>query len=70
LFSLFEHELEIQGIISHEGTLIDASFIECPKQRNKWDENKCIKQGDTIDEWLEAKRCQKDVDARWTKKNG
>lgn len=70
LFSLFERELESQGIISHEGTLIDASFIECPKQRNKRDENNRIKQGESITEWSDAKRCQKDVDARWTKKNG
>lgn len=69
LFVIFEKELELQGIISHEGTMIDASFIEVPKQRNSKKENLLIKEGKSPKEWSDAKRHQKDTDARWTKKN-
>ena len=69
LFVIFEKELELQGIIGHEGTMIDASFIEVPKQRNSKKENKLIKEGKTPKEWSDAKRHQKDTDARWKKKN-
>ena len=43
--------------------------MEVPRQRNSRVENEAIKGGDVPD-WPEAKRRQKDVDARWTKKNG
>jgi len=73
LFDLFKSQMEIQGIITREGSLIDATFVEVPRQRNSRDENKEIKGGKTPEEWekLEnkAKLCQKDLDARWTKKN-
>lgn len=69
LFTTFEKELESQGIISHEGTMIDASFIESPKQRNSRKENELLKEGIIPEVWSDAKRHQKDTDARWTKKN-
>lgn len=69
LFLIFERTLEAQGIISHEGTMVDASFIECPRQRNTKKENDLIKQGETPLDWKDAKRHQKDTDARWTQKN-
>ena len=53
--------------------MIDATFIEVPRQRNGREENAKIKAGETPAEWLEesAKPMlrQKDMDARWTKKN-
>lgn len=59
---------------------MDATFVEVPKQRNKREENKEIKEGRMPENWQEqetaeekkAKRnklAQKDTDARWTKKN-
>ncbi|EHH1614334.1 IS5 family transposase [Enterococcus faecalis] len=69
LFTTLEKELEAQDIITHEGTMIDASFIESPKQRNSRKENELIKEGHTPKGWSDAKRHQKDTDARWTKKN-
>jgi IS5 family transposase len=51
--------------------IIDASFVEVPRQRNHRDENKQIKEGKGDELWeneLHKKR-QKDIDARWTKKN-
>ncbi|MDP2889084.1 MAG: IS5 family transposase, partial [Bacteroidota bacterium] len=57
---------------ANEGKMVDASFVEAPRQRNTREENKHIKQTGTAPElWKETphKLCQKDVDARWTKKN-
>src|SRR3989337_4323012 len=72
LFDLFKKELQKKNLIANEGKIIDASFVEVPIQRNNRDENKQIKEGKTPDEWKENpnKLEQKDVDARWTKKNG
>jgi len=73
LFDLFNKKLEEIGIVKHEGGLLDATFVEAPKQRNSRDENKKIKNGEIPEEWQEPenanKLSQKDTDARWTKKN-
>jgi len=71
LFDLFGALLDKHGLIAHEGKIIDASFVEAPRQRNSRKENAQIKDGGPPKEW-EAnpnKKRQKDVDARWTKKN-
>lgn len=72
IFNLFEAKLESDGIITHKGTIIDATFADAPRQHNHHDENKEIKAGKTPEEWEkpenEAKLRQKDTDARWTKK--
>ncbi|MDR1523887.1 MAG: transposase [Tannerella sp.] len=48
-----------------------ASFVEVPRQRNHSDENKQIKEGKDDELWENEphKKRQKDIDARWTKKN-
>ncbi len=71
LFEKFTALLETHGLIAHEGKIIDASFVEAPRQRNSREKNKEIKAGKTPSEWDEQpnKKRQKDVDARWTKKN-
>ncbi len=72
LFDLFTKELNLLGLIVNKGKIIDASFIECPRQRNKREENKHIKEtGEAPEQWDSNpnKKAQKDVDARWTKKN-
>ena len=70
LFRKFENELESKGIITRRGTIVDATFVDAPRQRNSRDENKTIKNGETPEEWKENpnKMAQKDTDARWTKK--
>jgi IS5 family transposase len=72
LFGLFKSKLDALGLIVHEGKIIDASFVEAPRQRNSREENEQIKQGEVPSEWKEQpnKLEQKDTDARWTKKNG
>ena len=72
LFDLFGKELERLGLIVNEGKIIDASFIEAPRQRNKKAENDHIKKtGTSPEQWDDKpnKKRQKDIDARWTKKN-
>jgi len=71
VFDLFLKELEQLGLVVNEGKIIDASFIEVPKQRNSREENKQIKNGETPNSFDENpnKKEQKDLDARWTKKN-
>lgn len=72
LFNRFKEELHKNNLIANEGKIVDASFVEVPIQRNKREENKQIKEGKIPDEWKTKpnKLEQKDVDARWTKKNG
>ena len=69
LFEIFLQSVEKEGLILHEGSIIDASFVEVPKQRNSREENEKIKAGKPPVDWSENKKEQKDVDARWTKKN-
>ena len=49
---------------------MDAGIVPAPKPRNSREENEVIRAGVTPPAWSEAKRRQKDVDARWTKKRG
>ena len=72
LFNLFSSKLEENDLIAHEGKIIDASFVEMPRQRNSREENKHIKETGTAPaSWKDKpnKKRQKDTDARWTKKN-
>jgi IS5 family transposase len=72
LFDTFNEVLEEKGIIARKGSLVDASFIEIPRQRNTRKENAAIKRGEIPEKWLEnqPKLSHKDTDARWTQKNG
>jgi len=75
LFDLFLYKLDEAKIITRRGSLVDASFADAPRQRNTRKENEQIKNGETPAEWLaddlaaKHKLAQKDVDARWAKKN-
>jgi len=72
LFKQFIKFLEDNGLIFNEGKLVDASFTIAPRQRNTREENDKIKKGEGKDLWIDQpnKRKHKDIDARWTKKNG
>jgi len=71
LFVQFKSYLESKGLIFNEGQLVDASFTIAPRQRNTREENEKIKKGEGDDLWNDHphKKCHKDIDARWTKKN-
>ncbi|QZE12989.1 IS5 family transposase [Halosquirtibacter laminarini] len=71
LFELFNEKLNNEGLLVSEGKIVDASFVEVPRQRNSEEENKHIKENDCIPESWESnvhKIRQKDIDARWAKK--
>jgi IS5 family transposase len=73
LFARFHEQLGAQGYVARAGQMIDATFVEVPRQRNSREENARIKDGEIPEGWddaeAKAKRSQKDTDARWTKKN-
>ncbi len=71
IFAMFNNMLASKGIITHTGTIIDATFVDAPRQRNNRAENEQIKSGEIPEKWKENlhKLAQKDTDARWTKKN-
>jgi transposase, IS5 family len=71
LYEKFQKQLLEEGIIAQSGSIVDASFIDAPKQRNNRDENDQIKNGEVPPEWEEQpeKKRQKDMDARWATKN-
>ena len=72
MFEQFTSFLEAQELIFNQGQLIDASFTVAPRQRNTREENKKIKNGEGGDLWNDEpnKKKHKNIDARWTKKNG
>lgn len=73
LFDCFGQMLEEEHLITHTGTIVDATFVDAPRQHNTREENQTIKSGEIPDEWQKPenahKLAQKDTDARWTKKN-
>ena len=69
LFDRFHDQLAAHGYVAQAGQMIDATFVEAPRQRNGREENAEIKAGTPPQDWLKNKARQKDVDARWTKKN-
>ena len=45
LFNLFNEQLIKQDIVTKKGSIIDATFVEVPKQRNTKEQNEDIKNG-------------------------
>ena len=72
LFEQFGAYLQGAGYAAKDGQIVDATLIPVPKQRNTREENQTLKQGEVPSQWQEKphKLAQKDVDARWTKKQG
>lgn len=81
LFDEFRTFLDSKGLSFSEGKIIDATFVEAPKQRNTKEENEQIKAGNGKGLWnpedadpeeeksrKRHKKSHKDVDARWAKK--
>ncbi len=69
LFGKFDAMLCAAGFAASGGQIIDATFVEVPRQRNSRDDNTTIKNGDVPADWSEKKKAHKDTEARWTKKN-
>lgn len=71
LFELFEAHIGSMGFEAKKGQIIDASFVAAPRQRNTHDQNETIKSGLMPEEFTKnnSVKKQKDIDARWAKKN-
>ena len=71
-FQMFDRYLNEQGLKARGGKIIDATLMPVPKQRNQRKENEEIKQGKIPEAWQANphRLRQKDLDARWVKKNG
>jgi|SRR5271157_65253 len=69
LFEKFDAMLNSAGFAASGGQIVDATFVEVPRQRNPRDDNATLKKGETPADWSEKKKAHKDTDARWTKKN-
>jgi IS5 family transposase len=72
IFDVFNAQLRQAGLIASCGKIVDASFVEAPKQRNSRHENEQIKGGEVPERIARNPRraCQKDLEARWTQKGG
>ena len=72
LFARFHEQLAKQGFAARGGQMIDATFVEVPRQRNSREENALIKTDALPIEWGKRenkhKLAQKDSEARWAKK--
>ena len=59
IFCQFIGNLERQGIITRSGSIIDAAFVEVPRQRNTKEENQEIKARKTPEGWEKAENKHK-----------
>ncbi len=71
IFYDFDCQLNDKGYKAQKGQIVDASFVDVPKQRNTKKENEQIKHGETPERFTGNPNvaAQKDIDARWAKKN-
>lgn len=75
MFDAFKQKLLDERMILREGSIVDATFVDAPRQRNTREENQKIKDGNVPEEWkkqepkAQHKLRQKDTDARWATKN-
>lgn len=77
LFALFAGQLMGHGIVAKEGSTVDASFVDVPRQHNTREENADVKKGAVPlafgkkdKNGKHSKLSQKDTDASWMTKGG
>lgn len=70
IFEAANRQLAKHGYIARGGQMVDASIVQVPKQSVSRDEKEIIQDSAMPADWPAAKRRQKDIDARWTKKHG
>jgi hypothetical protein len=51
IFYRFTWQLEEKKVITYSGSIIDAAFVDAPRQRNSRAENKTIKEDGAPEEW-------------------
>ena len=70
VFDAVNRQLSGHGYMARGGQMIDASIVQTPKQSIKKEERDLVAAQAIPADWSPAKRRQKDVAARWTKKHG
>ena len=70
IFDAVNQQLSRHGYIARGGQMIDASIVQAPRQSMSKEEKELVGEGAMPIKWSPAKRRQKDMDARWTKKHG
>ena len=72
LFAEFNAYLRQSGYLAMGGQIVDATIVPVRKNRNTRAENATIEEGEMPENWDDkpAMQRQKDLDARWTMKNG
>lgn len=72
LFALFSAQMTERHIIINAGSIVDATIVEVPKQRNTPEENASVKAAVIPEAWKDhpEQLRQKDTDARWVHKGG
>jgi len=72
LFEQFDEDLTGAGFAAAKGSIVDASIVQAPRQRNTREHNAQIKRGERPAGFDKnpAKGRQKDTDARWVNKAG
>ena len=70
LFERFDAALHDAGYLAMGGQIIDATVVAAPRQTLTDEEKAVVRGGGTPHGWSQAKRRQKDLDARWTIKRG
>jgi transposase, IS5 family len=72
LFNQFDEYLRERGYEAEKGQIVDATLVPVPQQRNRKKETEKIRKGEIPEQWEENpnRLAQKDLDARWTRKNG
>jgi IS5 family transposase len=71
LFLRFDAFLRQNGFEAQQGQIVDATIVRARIRRDRSEVNEQVKRGDgeNVEEWSENARRQKDINARWTKKN-
>ena len=70
VFEAVNRQLSRHGYIARGGQMIDASIVQTPKRSIKKEDKEIVADPSMPSDWSPAKRRQKDVEARWTKKHG
>ena len=70
IFQGVELQLQRHGYIARGGQAIDATLVSAPIQHFTKEDKAQLEQGQIPQDWSEAKRRQKDLDATHTKKHG
>ncbi len=71
LFEKFESYLQSHGYQAKGGQILDATIVPVPKQHISKEEKEQLDEGEIPQDWQDNphRLSQRDIDARWTKKN-